>query len=121
MAVLIINGLLILTAPKLLPLEGVVIGAIIGSLFSVFMVLPAEFEIKQCSSKLLGLIKIELEALGYGQLKNESCLAVYQQKLPKILRWKEGNVCIEQDEGNVTVRGALLIVLKVQRSLLKFQ
>lgn len=119
--ILIINGIIIFFGVKLLPLEGVLAGAIIGSLCSVFMVLPAEFELGQCSIKLLALVKSEIESLGYVQRESENGLTVYQQKLPKIFRWEEGNVYVGKSGANVNVRGAFIIVLKVQRSLLRHQ
>lgn len=119
--IIIINGIIIFFGVKLLPLEGVLAGAIIGSLCSLFTVLPAEFELSQCSIKLLALVKSEIESLGYVQRESEKGLTVYQQNLPKIFRWQEGNVCVTQSGVNVNVRGAFIIVLKVQRSLLKYQ
>lgn len=116
--VLILNGLIIVTESQLLPLEGVLIGAVLGSLFSVFMVLPTEFKLSCCSTKLFVTVENELEALGYIQFDSKADLVVYRQNLPKFLRWTEGNVSIERTETDATVKGAFIIVWRIRRSLL---
>ncbi|MFC4929526.1 hypothetical protein ACFPAH_02665 [Massilia sp. GCM10023247] len=116
--VLGINILIMLSGSQLLPLEGIVIGAVLGSLCSLFMVLPAEFELGNCSIHLFELVKSELQALGYVQRDGKSDCVIYQQNLPRLLRWEEGNFLIKQSGTNVIFNGAFIIVWKIRRSLL---
>lgn len=115
---LVVNGVIILTESQTLPLEGTVIGAALGSLCSLFMVLPTEFELKHCSIQLFESVESELESLGYARRDRKSDLVIYQQNLPKLLRWEEGNVLIKRADTNVIVSGAFIIVWKIRRSLL---
>ena len=89
----------------------------LGSLPSVFMVLPAEFALTPCSHQLSAAVKSELGTLGYRPRGSEDGCGIYEQNLPRCLRWEEGNVAIERRDATVIVRGALLIVWKIQRSL----
>jgi hypothetical protein len=119
--IVIINEIVIYFGLKVLPLQGVLLGAVLGSLCSVAMVVPAEFVLSSCSVKLFDSVKSEIESLGYGQRESANGLTIYQQKLPKILRWEEGEVSVEEAGADVYVRGAFIIVLKVQRSVLRCQ
>jgi len=115
--VLAINGLLALLQSHVVPVEGVLIGSVFGSLFSVIMVLPAEFEFKPGPSSALTTVQNYLEYFGYVRGEDGANAIVYRQKLPKFLRWEEGKVFIKQTDGSITVKGPLMILRKVQRSL----
>lgn len=112
----VVNGLLVLAGLRLLPPEAV-IAAVFGSLPSVFMVLPAEFALQPCSHQLSAAVKSELDALGYRPRADKGRGVIFEQYLPKCLRWAEGNVTVERTDATITIRGALFIVWKVQRSL----
>jgi len=112
----VVNGLLVLAGLRLLPLEAV-IAAVFGSLPSDFMALPAEFVLQPYSPQLSAAVKSELDALGYRPRADKDGGVNFEQNLPKCLRWAEGNVTVERTDATITVRGALFIVWKVQRSL----
>lgn len=112
----VVNGVLMLAGLRLLPLEAI-IAAVFGSLPSVFMVLPAEFTLRPCSHRLSAAVKNELDVLGYRSRTDKDGGLIYEQNLPKWLRWAEGNVEVERTETAIVVRGAVFIVWKVQRSL----
>lgn len=116
-ALVLISSLLTFLEPRFLTFEGMLVGAVLGSLCSVIMVLPTEFVVRPRSDHLFATLKSEVEALGHVLLDSRTDAAVYRQKMPRYWRWDEGNVTIERVGKGLVVRGPLVIVLKVRRSL----
>jgi hypothetical protein len=118
-AILLIHLILELLPKTGLPIEGVLAGAVLGSLCSVIMVLPAQFSVRPHSTALFGLLTSGLDELGYVPLNSQTGAVVYRQNLPGFLRWHEGNVSIERSGDCLFVKGALAIVIKIRLSLLR--
>lgn len=104
--------------PRFLPVEGVLIGTVLGSLVSLIMVLPAEFVVRSRSSRVFSSLTRQLEGLGYVLQDSRMDAVVYRQKLPRYLRWDEGNVTIKLSGDRYVVKGAMSIVIKVRHSLI---
>lgn len=119
--VLAINGLLALLQSHVVPVEGVLIGCAFGSLMSVIMVLPVEFEFKPSSCNPQATLQNYLEYFGYVRSDDGTNAIVYRQKLPKFLRWEEGKVFITRPDGSIRVKGPLMILRKLQRALVASQ
>lgn len=99
-----VNGVLMFAGSRLLPLEAV-ISMVLGSLPSVFMVLPAEFALRPYSPQLFAAVSSNLDALGYRPRADRDGGVVFEQNLPKWLRWAEGNVTLERTDTTIVVRG----------------
>ena len=102
-----------------LPMQGVTMGAVVGSLASVVMVLPSTFVVSACPEGVVYSLASELEALGYVLLVSRSDTVIYRQKLPRLLRWDEGNVSIERAGDRIIVTGPLMILKKARHFLVR--
>ena len=115
----LINSVLGFFESFVLPIEGVLIGTVLGSLFSVIMVLPTEFVVNSHSSRLFNSVTSELDELGYVLESSETDIAIYRQNLHRFLRWDEGQVEIKQADDFLVVKGPLMIIKIVRRNLLR--
>lgn len=102
-----------------LPMLTVAMGAVLGSLSSVVMVLPATFVISACPERVVHSLTSELEVLGYVLQGSQAGTLVYRQKLPRLLRWDEGNVTIARAGDRIIVTGPLMILKKAQHFLVR--
>lgn len=97
---------------------GVVVGALIGAMMSVYSVLPCKFSTECRNTKYLcEELRDKLGVMGYQPC---SGLNRYESKLPRLLRWEENFVEInEADNGAIQVRGGALPVRVLWRYLNK--
>lgn len=102
------------------PLDGLIVGAVIGASFSLMAVLPAKFTIQDDGLAVLGKIEICLLKMNYIEEQRFSKKVIYRQNLPRLLRWNEGNVKIISEGNILIVIGAYIAVRKVRSSLLKY-
>jgi hypothetical protein len=102
----------------LLPIGGVLCGIALGSLFSVVMVVPAQFSVSPISQKSLHFLMSQLGEMHYVRGATSAECSVFQQNLPRVFRWDEGNVTILNRDNKIVVSGALAILKKIHRSLL---
>ena len=116
-AALVTTSVLKLVEAGTMPPE-VVVGVVFGSLFSVLMVLPAQFTLATEACHLLEALESELGKLGYVRLAEEAGNLVYRQDLPRLLRWDEGNVAMTNSDLGAAVKGPVFIVWKLRRALL---
>lgn len=80
------------------PLEGLLIGASIGSTFSLMAVFPAKFEVLDNGMAVLSEIEVRLLKMNYVEQDRFEKKIIYRQNLPRLFRWDEGNVAIEKKE-----------------------
>ena len=99
------------------PMEGILVGALLGSLVSVIMVLPTSFVVSPCPERVVHALTSELDVLGYVLLDAQADTVIYRQKLPRMLRWDEGNVSIERAGNTLIVTGPLVILKKSRHFL----
>jgi cadmium resistance protein CadD (predicted permease) len=102
-----------------LPMQTVAMGAVLGSLASVVMVLPSTFVVSACPERVVHALTSELEVLGYVLQGSQAGTLVYRQKLPRLLRWDEGNVTIARAGDRIIVTGPLMILKKAQHFLVR--
>lgn len=97
---------------------GVVAGALIGAMMSVYSVLPCKFSTGCSNTKhLCEALRSKLGVMGYRPCSGRNR---YESKLPRLLRWEENFVEIrEADNGAIQVRGAALPVRVLWRFLNK--
>lgn len=100
-----------------IPVGGLVIGAIFGSLWSVVSVIPASFTISPSSRITVSSLADQLQGLNYIPAETRGGATVYRQNLSRFLRWDEGNVEISVDPGLITVSGAQTIVRRLHRAM----
>lgn len=96
---------------SVLPIEDIFAGVIIGSLCSVVMALPAEFDVFSSPDQSMKFLSRQLEAIGYVEACRGENSVVYRPNLPRLLRWNEGNVIICKCEKNITVSAPRYIQL----------
>lgn len=113
----IINLALVLSKTELLPPEGVLIGTVLGSLFSVVMVLPAKLFFNFYSGHVLQSVTMELTELAYIMVESDDHRLVYRQNLHRLLRWNEGDVIIEYGDDCLVVKGPFIIIKKIQKNI----
>lgn len=108
-----------LSETRVLPVEGALIGTVLGSLCSVIMVLPTQFIVTSNRDYLFNSLSSELKGRGYVLLGSQKDIVIYRQNLPRLLRWDEGNVAIERTADCLIVKGPFMMVKKVRNSLLE--
>ena len=95
--------------------ESILVGAAIGSLASVILVVPAEFDVLSNPEKSAKLLRVQLESMGYVLVSSGAKLTIYRPKLPRFLRWEEGNVFIHNYEDKITVVGGIVVLKNIRR------
>lgn len=116
-SLVVISGLLSFAKGDGVPMEGILVGAVLGSLCSVLMVLPAEFEFKPGSGRRLALLQGNLEKSGYIESPHDGNSIVYRPNLPKWLRWDENKVFVQRESGSVIVKAPFPVAWKFRRAL----
>lgn len=101
------------------PLEVVLLGAAIGSSFSLIAVLPAAFKVRDNGLGMLGEIEVRLLKMHYVEEARHTGIVIYRQNLPRLLCWDEGNIEIRNEEGVFVVSGGYLSLRKLRGGLLK--
>jgi hypothetical protein len=89
----------------------------IGALFSVYMVVPASLTLS-CAGALPSLIS-EIESMHYVPAERNLNQTIFHQRLPRLLRWKEGNISIEKSGDLLHVNGPAFILKILRKKLLK--
>lgn len=100
-----------------IPVGGIVIGAVFGSMWSVVSVIPARFTVSPASRATVCALSDELQTLNYITAETRGSVTVYRQNLFRFLRWDEGNVQIRVDTDLITVTGAQVIVRRLHRKI----
>ncbi len=101
------------------PLDVVLLGAAIGSSFSLMAVLPAQFTVHDNGLGMLGEMEVRLLKMNYVEEDRLKAVVVYRQNLPRLLRWDEGNIKIREEGACFTVSGGYVSLRKLRSSLLK--
>lgn len=101
------------------PLEALLCGVALGSLGSVLMVLPVRFCVAPAGEGSMRILLDTLACLGYVQERRTGTGGVYRQKLPRLLRWDEGDIRIAQLRGEIVVSGPRCIVGRMRNAVLK--
>lgn len=120
-ATLFIQGLVFITNTAPLPTMGILVGAALGSLVSVFLVFPARFVVSPITEEVLGHITTSIEEVRYIQQSSEGDVAVFRQDLPRWLRWNEGDIAIVRENNEIVISGPLAILRNIRRSILNAQ
>lgn len=105
--------------PNTIPIEGLAIGAGIGSLFSVFSVIPVQFTVIDCNQDHARLLFRQVEYWGYIKHAESGDIVIFRQNLPRLLRWDEGNITLRTDVSTIKVTGPVCILKAIQRNLIK--
>ena len=97
------------------PLGEILLGAVFGSFVSVIMVIPAEFDVFINPEHAVTFFRRHVESMGYVQLSSERSVATYRSKLPRLLRWDEGNISVHRHENKVTISGGVMMLVTLPR------
>ena len=114
----LISYLSSLDANSKAPLEGLLIGASIGSSFSLIAVFHAKFLVLDTGLAVLSEIEVRLVKMNYVELDRFEKIIIYRQNLPRLLRWDEGNIEIRKEGSNFILSGAYISIRKLRRSLM---
>lgn len=101
------------------PAEALLGGMALGSLVSVCMVLPARFCVAPAEAGSMRILLDTLAFLGYVHEQRLGTSDVYRQKLPRVLRWEEGEVRIARLGGEIVVSGPRSIVGAMRKAVVK--
>lgn len=113
--ILLIVFVINLLKPSSVPDAAMLVGATLGSLCSVVMVFPVEFDVFSSSEQTMALLERQVTYMGYVRLSCDANTTLYRQKLPRLLRWDEGNIKIYKQETKVTVRGGWVALKNIRR------
>ena len=100
------------------PLDGLLLGALIGSTFSLMAVFPAKFIVIDNGLAVLSEIEVRLLKMNYVEQDRFDKKIIYRQNLPRLLRWDEGNVEIKKDGNIFILSGAYISIKKLRKSLI---
>jgi hypothetical protein len=100
-----------------IPLNGVLIGAAIGSSLSLLAVLPAKFVVQNAGLSMQSEIEVHLLKMNYVEDVRFNDIVVYRQNLPRLLRWDESNIRIVAEGGFLTVSGACIPLRKLRKNI----
>lgn len=115
LTMLVITEAMVQWGPSQMPLVDIVVGGVLGSLASVAMVVPAEFDVFSNPDQAAKFFKRQIERMAYVQLSSELAVTSYRSKLPRCLRWNEGNITVHQHENKVTVSGGVMMLRMLRR------
>lgn len=115
----LLQSAVILAGGKLIPVEGMLLGMAIGSLAAVAMVLPARFTVAPATPGQLPQVVAEVEGLHYAAAEKRGAAVVYHQRLPRFLRWDEGNITVSSAAGHLIIEGPVSVLKKVRAKLIK--
>lgn len=115
---LLMYGLLVgLKEP--LPIEGLLLGVALGSLVSVVMVVPAQFRMHVTTMDSVETFYSVMDGIHYVESHRTPDFIVYRQKLPRFLRWREGEVVVRPNDGCLVIDGPRAILVRVREELIK--
>ncbi len=119
LAIFILSSTLYICDPNIVPIEGLAIGTGIGSLISVFLVIPTKFTISNSHLSHRQYLNQKLEYFGY--IKESDCSndVVFRQNLPRLLRWDEGNITVTSEPKTITVTGPMCIIKTIRHDFIK--
>jgi hypothetical protein len=115
LTMLVITEAMVQCGASQVPLVEIVVGGMLGSLASVAMVVPAEFDVLSNPDHAAKFFRRQIEGMAYVQLSSEPGMTTYRSKLPRCLRWNEGNVTVHQHENKVTVSGGVMMLRLLRR------
>lgn len=118
-SMVLITYLASLDADSKAPLDVILLGAAIGSSFSLMAVLPAQFTVHDNGLGMLGEMEVRLLRMNYVEEGRLKAVVIYRQNLPRLLRWDEGNIQIREEGACFTVSGGYVSLRKLRSSLLK--
>jgi hypothetical protein len=119
LATLLLSSLPFLFNLEYIPIQYILIGAALGSLFSVMMVFSAEFTVSPSNQEMLKFISGQLTSLSYIETSSIENSVTYRQNLPRYLRWNEGAVTVILESDGIKISGAAFILSMVRKRLLK--
>ncbi|MFB9243173.1 hypothetical protein IV454_14215 [Massilia antarctica] len=100
------------------PLAGLLLGVAFGSLTSVVMVVPAQFRIASNNVESIKNVLLALENMRYVESYRILDVVVYRQKLPRFLRWREGEVRVRRNPEGIVIDGPRSILGMVRAKLM---
>lgn len=89
-----------------IPARELIIGTLIGAAISLLMVVYGEVTVCNADRFFLTRLTDYLSSIKYVEESRGDGYIIYRQDLPRILRWDEGNVCVDFNEGVVRIAGA---------------
>jgi hypothetical protein len=119
LATLLLSSLPFLFNLEYIPIQYILIGAALGSLFSVMMVFSAEFTVSPSNQETLKFISEQLASLSYIETSSIGNSVTYRQNLPRYLRWDEGGITVIFEFDSIKISGAAVILSIVRKRLLK--
>lgn len=106
--------------PNAVPIAGILVGGGIGSMFSLVLVIPAQFTIFNTHRDSLDFLIKRIEYFGYiKESTNGNCIT-FRQNLPRLLRWDEANVIIWPESGTIRVGGAMYILKSIRKKFIEY-
>lgn len=106
--------------PDTVPIAGILVGGGIGSMFSVILVIPAQFTIFNTRRDSLDFLIKQIEYFGYIKESTKENCVTFRQNLPRLLRWNEGNVIIWSESGIIRVAGAMFILKSIRKKFIEY-
>ena len=100
------------------PLEGLLLGAVIGSTFSLMAVFQAKFIVRDDGLAVLSEIEVRLLKMNYVEQDRFDKKIIYRQNLHRLLRWDEGNVEIKKDGNIFILSGSYIAIKKLRKSIM---
>ena len=113
-----IHGAMYIAGLQLLPVDGLLLGIAIGSIFSVVMAMPIQFQIKSPANLSIEHIYSLLDKFHYVEMLKTNESISFRQNLPRFLRWDEGNVLVAFGPNECKITGPQSIVRRIRSSLL---
>ena len=96
----------------------VMIAATVGTLPSLFFVLPGEFSIESSQPQTLAKnLERRLERRNYVRFKREQTGTWWRQNVSRMLRWREAEVWISVSGNRLVVRGPILLLRRSYKPL----
>lgn len=103
--------------PKSVPMEAILLGVALGSMFSVIMVIPVEIHFKGKPERLSYILIEKLYNIGYTQDSQAGKTTTFKQKFSSWLRWNEGNVVVKKFDHEIVVTGGWFILGNLRRAI----
>lgn len=102
-----------------IPVVAILVSAAIGGSFSVYMVIPASFSLTQSHASSLPSLISEIESMRYFSAEENLNKTIFHQRLPRLLRWDEGNISIEKSGDLLHVNGPAFVLKIIRKKLIK--
>lgn len=94
------------------------LGVALGSLVSVFMVLPAQVKVSSNSAAVDQGVAQALEHMHYVESHRTVDTVFYRQKLPRFLRWREGAMVVRKYPESLVIDGPRAVLGRVRAELM---